>query len=444
MKEMYKDMNIVNMTINTYWSAFTQVQGSWSGHSISSQTNYDSSFTGLGVPSLVYTTIHNDLDEIKISNLELNPGTYNINVVYYKSPDSGISEILYGNTVIGSTDLYSPSVVPNFVKTYILNVSNTTIADLRFRVNGTSYLNYFIGISSINVAQNCGTKNVGDNVTLTVNITQGVAPYTIIYKKNGLQLPGGMQIQPVIGTYSFVYITMSIDAGTSLTFSAEILDSCVPTQQTFVDQCIISVNSLPILTDIVMNPGNCANPLNKVSPGNRCTIAVYGLDQFGQIYQIQPGTLIIWSVNTSILNIYQAAIISGGQSYIGIEPVSSTTATSAIVTATFSSVIKTYTVNINQPCPTPSCGFTWTPLNPTPSDTITFTPIDNTLVNHIWKVNGTQWSIAPTFIIGFNVGSYIIRHEGMNNCGSQGISVEKTITITTPTCQPPTCSLIMS
>ncbi len=172
-------------------------------------------------------------------------------------------------------------------------------------------------------------KNVGDNVILTANITQGVPPYTIKYKKDLIELLNGTQIQPSNGIYTYSYILTPTDIG-GHSFSVDVYDSCMPTLQYFTDQCMVTVNS---------------------------------------------------------------------------------------------------------PCPTPSCDFTWTPVNPVTNELITFTASDTTLTTHIWKVDGIQQGAATSssIIINFNTpGSYVIRHEGMNNCGSQGISVEKTVTISEP------------
>lgn len=88
-------------------------------------------------------------------------------------------------------------------------------------------------------------KIVGDNVTLTVNITQGTAPYTITYKKDGLTL-GTPLTAPSIGIYPYVYTTVPDDEGIP-TFSVDVVDSCI-IPQTWSDQCIVTINTVPICT----------------------------------------------------------------------------------------------------------------------------------------------------------------------------------------------------
>ncbi len=92
------------------------------------------------------------------------------------------------------------------------------------------------------------TKQIGDNVTLTLNITQGQEPYIITYKKDGVTLLNGVQTLPTIGTSSYVYTTATGDEGTHI-FTTEVTDDCNP-PQIWSDQCSVTISSLscPILT----------------------------------------------------------------------------------------------------------------------------------------------------------------------------------------------------
>ncbi len=109
------------------------------------------------------------------------------------------------------------------------------------------------------------SKIVNENITLTVNITQGTSPYTITYKKDGVTLPGGIQTQPTIGTYSYTYLTVSGDEVTNPhIFSIEVVDKCLPISQTFTDQCSITISSAACstLTASISCPGTALTNSN--------------------------------------------------------------------------------------------------------------------------------------------------------------------------------------
>ncbi len=85
------------------------------------------------------------------------------------------------------------------------------------------------------------SKIVGDNVVLTVNITQGTAPYIITYKKDGITL-GTPVTAATIGSYYYTYTTTSDDAGTSPIFTVNVVDNC-STPNTFTDQCTVIISA---------------------------------------------------------------------------------------------------------------------------------------------------------------------------------------------------------
>lgn len=116
-------------------SALTTVQGTWGQLNIAGCTDFDDVLvTQAG--SYNNSTTKADLDEVKISNLVLNAGTYTIIVVWSGSTDTGILEVLHGAASIGTVDTYAAGGSFNTATSFTYSPTVRTSADLRFRANG--------------------------------------------------------------------------------------------------------------------------------------------------------------------------------------------------------------------------------------------------------------------------------------------------------------------
>lgn len=113
----------------------TVVQGTWVWTADASQTNYatiTSEAAGVWINSS-----NANLDEYKWSNIFLSPGDYKLTLYVMKGASWGILEVLFGNTSLGTFDLYNtPATLYNQTTTMNFTISAATTADLRFRVNG--------------------------------------------------------------------------------------------------------------------------------------------------------------------------------------------------------------------------------------------------------------------------------------------------------------------
>jgi len=136
------------------WEDVTVVAGSWGTGAQAGQTDWD---------MLWYNNVEagwrgnngsdTDLDEIKISSLNLNAGTYEIKVVVIKNTNAGILEVLHGAASLGTYDMYAAAIAYNQVATFNYSPTVRTDADLRFRVNNknASSSSYTLRISRIQI-----------------------------------------------------------------------------------------------------------------------------------------------------------------------------------------------------------------------------------------------------------------------------------------------------
>lgn len=119
-----------------FWqSQGTAVQGTWHWTAVPSETDY-ASVTGEAAGCWNNEATHNNLDEYKWANIYLSAGTYKITLIYFKSTNLGICEILYGTTSLGTVDQYAAVASYNLTATFTLTRTSDTTADLRIRCNG--------------------------------------------------------------------------------------------------------------------------------------------------------------------------------------------------------------------------------------------------------------------------------------------------------------------
>lgn len=136
-------------TIN--WDNITTVQGTWVNNDDVSNTDWDD----IWVPQAGtrYNATATNGDEIKVSSMILNAGTYEIKVVTNKDLSAGILEVLHGASSIGTSDLYNVGILYNNISTFTYTPTTRVTGDLRFKVNGknASSSNYYCVISRIQI-----------------------------------------------------------------------------------------------------------------------------------------------------------------------------------------------------------------------------------------------------------------------------------------------------
>lgn len=128
------------------------VQGTWVWTTNASETNYAS--VRAQAAGWWENSSHINLDEYKWSSLYLGPGTYEIDIVYNADPNKGKCEIIFGNTVLATVDMYhAVSATYNNAASTDLVLSTQTTADLRLRCNGknASSSNYYINFSRLEI-----------------------------------------------------------------------------------------------------------------------------------------------------------------------------------------------------------------------------------------------------------------------------------------------------
>ena len=186
-----------------------------------------------------------------------------------------------------------------------------------------------------------GAKIVGDIVRLSVDITQGSAPFTITYMKDGTPIISSVSALS-IGTYYYDYTTTISDVGTSI-FSVKVVDSCLLNPQSFIDGCNVIINNTPI--------PSCDFTWTPASPKIGDTLTVTASDT----------TLISnshnWYWNTNLLSSHVSSfsVILGQPLYIGDNLV-----THEGVNSYGNPCTMDKTITIIPLCTQPTCSFTVT------------------------------------------------------------------------------------
>jgi len=86
-------------------------------------------------------------------------------------------------------------------------------------------------------------KYVGQLITLTSTPTGGMANYTVTFRRNGVDLPGGSFTGVPEGTAKSMSYTLVAADSPSVNISVYITDSCPTGALSNTDQCVITVKS---------------------------------------------------------------------------------------------------------------------------------------------------------------------------------------------------------
>lgn len=105
-----------------------------------------------------------------------------------------------------------------------------------------------LGIQTLAKTCTPTAKLVGSTVTLKCTPTSGVAPFTVKFFKNGVQIAESTEVQ-LNTEVSTTNDTNSADAvAGSAVYSTTTTDSCVdPSPQTVTETCTVLVNACPLL-----------------------------------------------------------------------------------------------------------------------------------------------------------------------------------------------------
>jgi hypothetical protein len=126
--------------LNSYWHASWDesavVQGSWVRASDANQTDYDDALTG-SAGHITNSSSNANNDEIDFGAVTLNAGTYKvlISTMKFNTPPSGILEVLFGATSLGTYDSYA-SALYNQVLAFTYSPSTRVTGSLKVKVSG--------------------------------------------------------------------------------------------------------------------------------------------------------------------------------------------------------------------------------------------------------------------------------------------------------------------
>jgi len=86
-------------------------------------------------------------------------------------------------------------------------------------------------------------KKVGNVLTLSATPISGIAPFTIKFQRNGVDISGGTSTNVPLNETRSIQYTLQIADTPSVNLSTLITDSCVdPSPQTLTDTCNILVS----------------------------------------------------------------------------------------------------------------------------------------------------------------------------------------------------------
>ena len=133
---------------------FEVVSGTWVYGTITGQTKYHYGWCN-AENNCIINPLGVDLNELKIPDLKIKAGKWKFTITTAKAANCGKIELLYGETQILLTDLYNATLSVDLVTSGVLEVRETSVEDLRIRVNGkhASSTSYVISICSLKVEE---------------------------------------------------------------------------------------------------------------------------------------------------------------------------------------------------------------------------------------------------------------------------------------------------